>query len=155
MTQQKAVNQMTREELEAALANKGVVAKVGKSEEESIETDVEGDVGMLEAGLFVCIVAEKPVLGKSNKDKPKIVFTVECTETAYAGTKSEVHASPGIAARYLKALGVEFTLIDKHLKFNPSACVGKSCKVKFKANDAGYIRPDGIFPLDYEDKEIA
>jgi hypothetical protein len=151
---EKKLSEMTREELMAVLATQGIeAAEAPMPDEEAVDIQIDGNVGVLEPGLYPSEVIALTT-DKSKAGNDKLVFKVRITEGEFVDSWGEVHASPAIAARILRVLGLKLDLKDKRLKFNPKSVIGAPCKVKWTEGQGGFIRPDAIYAHDYEEQTL-
>lgn len=110
--------------------------------------------GGLPEGTFLMQCIDEPKSGLTSKQKPQIIFQMECVDPAapdYAGKQQRIYCSMEPRAWWfictlLDKMGVPYE-IDKvrHIfKFNRMLCVGKVVKCVFEAGDTGRTRINGI-----------
>jgi hypothetical protein len=110
--------------------------------------------GGMPEGTFLMQCIDEPKSGLTAKQKPQIIFQMECVDPAapdYAGKQQRIYCSMEPRAWWficnlLDKMGVPYEIDKVRLifKFNRMLCVGKVVKCVFEAGDNGRNRINGI-----------
>lgn len=149
----------TTDELKAKLAAAGVEAQAQPvADPDDIETTIpqgQHGLGVLTEGVWPAEVG-KLELGTSKAGNPTVTFPILVVDGPYKGEEGKIIAALPIAAQYHAACSIPFHYNPqtRQLKFKSTAWQGVPVKVKWEKTDQGYIRPNGIFPMSYEPKQV-